>query len=88
VTLPLCSKIETIVRAFSAVSSAFAMSQNKSTAVFGVAGKLAWLRMCRITRSQASLSATCEYVFPVAGSTLSRYFPPVGAGGFFLPFNG
>jgi hypothetical protein len=29
--------------------------------------------------SRASLSATCEYGFPVAGSILSRYFPPTGS---------
>ena len=29
--------------------------------------------------SAASLSGTCEYGLPVAGSMLSRYFPPTGA---------
>src|SRR5207248_5609296 len=29
--------------------------------------------------SRSSLSATCEYGFPVAGSMLSRYFPPTGS---------
>ncbi len=29
--------------------------------------------------SRASLSGTCEYGLPVAGSMLSRYFPPTGS---------
>src|SRR2546423_3448687 len=29
--------------------------------------------------SRASLSATCEYALPVAGSMLSRYLPPIGS---------
>src|SRR6266404_6277829 len=29
--------------------------------------------------SRLSLSTTCEYGFPVAGSMLSRYFPPTGS---------
>ena len=36
-------------------------------------------RRQRASTSRASLSATCEYGLPVAGSMLSRYFPPTGS---------
>src|SRR5207237_10701046 len=55
------------------------MRERSAVAVFDQDGKALSAAATARSTSRASLSGTNEYGLPVAGSTLSRYFPPTGS---------